>query len=82
MKTTKKKHLKNGLNNLKRNKMENLYSYVFHYNPYMKLWVAIPTNRYTDYFSGQVVEEVLVSREIETLIDLVCKGDEFIKLIK
>jgi hypothetical protein len=48
----------------------------------MKLWVAIPTNRYTDYFSGQVVEEVLVSREIETLIDLVCKGDEFIKLIK
>ncbi len=62
--------------------MENLYSYVFHYNPYMKLWVAIPTNRYTDYFSGQVVEEVLVSREIETLIDLVCKGDEFIKLIK
>ena len=62
--------------------MENLYSYVFHYNPYMKLWVAIPTNRYTDYFSGQVVEEVLVSRELETLIDLVCKGDEFIKLIK
>ena len=62
--------------------MENLYSYVFHYNPYMKLWVAIPTDRYTDYFSGQVVEEVLVSREIETLIYLVCKGDEFIKLIK
>ena len=62
--------------------MENLYSYVFHYNPYMKLWVAIPTNRYTDYFSGQVVEEVLVSREIETLIELIAKGEEFIKSIK
>ena len=63
--------------------MENLYSYVFHYNPYMKLWVAIPTDRYTDYFSGQyIVEEALVSREIETLIDLICKGEEFIKSIK
>jgi hypothetical protein len=49
----------------------------------MKLWVAVPTDRYTDYFSGQyIVEEALVSREIETLIDLICKGEEFIKSIK
>ena len=63
---------------------ENLYSYVFHYNPYTKLWAAIPTDKYTDYFSGVTnnLEGVLESEDLETLIDLVYKGEEFIKSIQ
>lgn len=63
--------------------MENLYSYVFHYNPYTKLWSAIPTVKYTEYFSGNsTVQEVISSKELETLISLIGKGEEFIKSIK
>lgn len=33
--------------------MENLYNYVLHYNPYIKIWHAIPTKQYTRFFADK-----------------------------
>lgn len=31
--------------------MNNLYDYVLHFNPYKKLWFAIPRTNYTAWFA-------------------------------
>lgn len=52
--------------------MENLYSYVFWYNPYVELWYAIPTVKYTEFFSeNKECEGVISSNKMDTLISIV-----------
>jgi hypothetical protein len=52
--------------------MDNLYNYVFWYNPYQELWYAIPTTQYIDFFSGErKPTDALKSKTIETLIHIV-----------
>ena len=62
--------------------MENLYNYVFHYNDFAGLWSAIPRDSYNDYWDDADSEGVIQSKEINVLIDLIERGDEFIKSIK
>ena len=62
--------------------LENLYDYVFHYNIYNGLWSAIPRDKYNDYWSKKKVDGVISSKSIDTLIELVTKGKDFIKKIK
>ena len=62
--------------------MENLYSHVFHYNPYSEIWSAIPRDLYNDYWSNANLPGVIRSKEIKTLISLVNKGEEFVKELK
>lgn len=62
--------------------MENLYDYVFHYNSFKKTWNAIPRDRYNEYWSNKKVENVISSKKIETLIELIIKGKDFINSIK
>lgn len=62
--------------------MENLYSYVFHYNHHTKLWSAIPRDVYNDYWSSKNVKGVISSKKIETLIEMISRGEEFIKTIR
>lgn len=61
---------------------ESLYDYVFHYNPYEKKWSAVPRDKYNEYWSSKNVDGVLSSSKFETLIELISKGDEFIKSIE
>lgn len=54
--------------------MENLYDFVFWYNAFNKVWYAIPTKEYNDFFSGKVdKDDYLSSSQIETLIEYISK---------
>jgi hypothetical protein len=48
--------------------MEQLYSYVFHYNHFTELWYAIPRDKYTKYWDDKSLEDILNAKEIDTLI--------------
>lgn len=62
--------------------MSNLYDYLFHYNHYDKIWNAVPREQYAAYWSNRNVEGVLKSKEIKTLIEMITRGDDFIKNIE
>jgi hypothetical protein len=62
--------------------MEQLYNYVFHYNHFTGLWSAIPRSKYQSYWDNQKDKEILQSKELKTLMELITKGDDFIKSIK
>jgi hypothetical protein len=62
--------------------MSNLFDYVLHYNHFDKNWNAIPRDKYNEYWSNRKVDGVLKSKEIKTLIELITRGDDFIKTIK
>jgi len=59
-----------------------IYDWVFHYNIYTKTWNAIPREKYSEYWNNNKVDGVISSRKIETLIEIINRGDEFIKSIK
>jgi hypothetical protein len=61
--------------------MEKLYDYLLHYNPFTGMWNAVPREVYNAYWSNRKVEGVLTSKNVKTLIELIIKGDEFIKTI-
>jgi hypothetical protein len=61
---------------------ENLYDYVFHYNPYDKVWSAIPRESQHSYWNGNPSEDVIKSSKIETLVELITKGRNFVQKIK
>ena len=51
---------------------ENMYNYVFWYNPYQELWFAIPTTQYIDFFSGErKPTDTIKSKDINTLIYII-----------
>lgn len=52
--------------------MENLYNYIFWFNPYTEIWYGIPKEEYINFFSGKGNYEcVLSSNKIETLISII-----------
>lgn len=54
-----------------------MHDWVFHFNPYNKLWSAIPRDLYTKYWDDCQLEGVLRSKDVNTLLHLLhkCKGD-------
>jgi hypothetical protein len=62
--------------------MEQLQQYVFHYNPFTGNWHAIPRDKYVEYWSNPNTKGVLKSSQIKTLMELIVKGEKFIKNIK
>lgn len=58
-----------------------IYDYVFHYNPHTELWSAIPRDRYVEYWNDRDSIDVLKSKEIRVLIELVNRGEEFIESV-
>jgi hypothetical protein len=56
----------------KENTMENLYDWLFHYNPYTKVWNAFRRDESSQYFNGEL-ENVLSSKNYNTLIDIIHK---------
>ena len=61
--------------------MEILNEWVFHFNPFTKTWAAIHRSDYLEYWNNQKSKKVLRSSKIETLIELLVKGDGDIKTI-
>ncbi len=57
--------------------MEELYNWLFHYNPYQKHWTAFKREESNSYFNGEI-KNPLVSKKYNTLIDIIVKtnGDE------
>ena len=62
--------------------MENLYDYLLHYSHYDGLWSAIPRDKVNEYWNNRKTEGVLKSKNIKTLIEIITKGDDFIKSIE
>ncbi len=62
--------------------MENLYDYLLHYNHFDKIWNAIPRDKVNDYWNNRNTEGVLRSKNIKTLIEIITRGDDFIKSIE
>lgn len=61
---------------------DKIYDWVFHYNIYTNIWNAIPREKYSEYWNDNKVDGVISSKKIETLIEIINRGDEFIKSIK
>jgi hypothetical protein len=58
-------------------KNENLYGWVFTFNPYTQVWNAAKSENYTLMFSAtsKNSKKVLKSKDINTLIELIIKTD-------
>ena len=61
---------------------EKLYDYLFHYNHHTKSWAAIPRDKHDSYWSDYHTPGIIRSSDIKTLIELINKGDDFVKKIK
>jgi hypothetical protein len=61
---------------------EELYEYVFHFNPYNGLWSAIPRDSYQEHFNNHETAGILKSKELTTLMSLIAKGATFVNSIK
>jgi hypothetical protein len=51
--------------------MTDLHNYVFHYNQYTNLWNAIPRDLYNQYWSNRKLKQVLSSKNLDTLLELI-----------
>ena len=52
--------------------MNNLYDYVLHFNPYKKLWFAIPRTQYTSWFANSNNNKgVLKASKVNDLIKMI-----------
>jgi len=62
----------------------NIHNYVFHYNKYNKTWNAIPRDLYLEYWSKPAgsIKGILRSTDIDTLVEIIDRGDEFIKSLE
>jgi hypothetical protein len=45
-------------------------------------WYAIPRDNYLEYWSNSNDKKFMKSKDIKTLIELIYKGEKFIKTIK
>ena len=54
--------------------MENLYDWLFHYNPFNKTWSAFKRDNINNYFNG-VLDDVLTSKSKKTLQNIIIKFD-------
>jgi len=63
-----------------------LYDWVFHFNPYSDEWSAIPKKLYSEYLNNKKHPEIIRSKKVNTLIEILnkTKGDpeEIEKLVR
>jgi hypothetical protein len=65
--------------------MTDLHNYVFHYNQYTNLWNAIPRDLYNQYWSNRKLKQVLSSKDLDTLLELINRistDEDFLSKIK
>jgi hypothetical protein len=61
--------------------MEELFNYVFHYNPHSQVWSAIPRDEYVNYWNGVLSSTVIKSKELSVLMELLSRGEDFINSV-
>ena len=54
---------------------EDFYNYLFHYNPYEKLWYAFKREDSNDYFSDRKSINTLSANDIKTLLRAITSGE-------
>jgi len=54
---------------------EDFYNYLFHYNPYEKLWYAFKREDSNDYFSDRNSINTLSANDIKTLLRAITSGE-------
>lgn len=63
--------------------MENLFGFIFWFNPYEKLWYAIDRDTQLNFFNGKRSESIYYkSKEITTLVQILSNEELLIKLVK
>jgi hypothetical protein len=63
--------------------MENLFDFIFWYNPYENIWYAIERNSQLNFFNGNRQNSIYYkSKEISTLVEIISKDDILQKLKK
>ena len=55
--------------------MNNLYQWLFHFNPYKETWFAFKREDYVKFFNGDSSVKTVASKNINTLVELVEKTD-------
>lgn len=62
-------------------KLENLYDYIFWYNPYEEVWYAVHREYQLDFFNGNRNNiKFIKSKQHSTLMELLCKENLSIDL--
>lgn len=61
--------------------MSYLYDWVLHFNPYTKLWSAVPREIYKEYWDKHDHPNVLRSSKLQTLLELLHKSKGDVELI-
>lgn len=61
--------------------MEELFNYVFHYNPHSQVWSGIPRDEYINYWNGVLSSTVIKSKELSVLMELLSRGEDFINSV-
>jgi hypothetical protein len=56
---------------------QSLFNWIFHYNPWTKLWNAFPREKYLDYFNDPNDPKMIVirSKDVKTLSEIIRKID-------
>jgi hypothetical protein len=54
---------------------ENLYGWLFHFNPYTKTWAAIPRDLYNQYWDNYELQGVIRSSKFSTLLEILQKTE-------
>lgn len=53
------------------NKKEQLYDYIFHYNPFTEVWSAIPRIKYVQYWNDENHVGIFKNKDVNKLIHIV-----------
>ena len=62
---------------------EYLQNWVFHFNPFIEVWYAIPRSKYLEFWQGGKVEGVQKSQALSTLLELLYRtGGDLEKMKK
>jgi hypothetical protein len=52
---------------------DHLHNWVFHYNPHVSLWSAIPRDKYLQYWSDYQIPGVFKSPRVSVLVEIIQK---------
>lgn len=67
----------------KENETQNyLYNWVFHFNSFTGVWVAIPRDLYNQYWDDVNIDGIIRSKSIQTLTEIIKKTKGDVKAIE
>jgi DNA-directed RNA polymerase subunit F len=78
----KKQETYQDLENVNDNPLIYLEEWVFHYNSFANQWAAIPREKYKEYWNDFRHPDVLKSKHLNTLLDLLHKSKGNIEVIE